>query len=265
MRISMIAVIIPESVQGTPRNASSSTMCNFLHHGSHHSIAHNLIFSPFALSPTVLNFLSSLQHMGSTISEVMNRYSQKNQETHLERSAVFRKEANLYGPFNGCHQIVCFLAAYCRWQWSVISSMPLHEYTDQVISKVQSESTGQSTLSSDTDKYDFNHQQEVYHRGQVRHDRSLRTTRVPLRQKWYNADTVISHIVLPNSSNPASYMAPPALHHERSTLLTNYSKLTVLYRCWHCHCPSYVKTRMFHNPRPVEIRMLLTTKKLPLR
>jgi hypothetical protein len=102
--------------------------------------------------------------------------------------------------------------------------MQLHKNTDQVINKGQSESTGQSTLWSDNDKYDFDYQQEIHHRGQVRHDRELRTTMVPLWKKWYNADTVISHIVLPNSWNPASSMVPPALHHQRSTFLNKWFK-----------------------------------------
>ena len=71
--------------------------------------------------------------------------------------------------------------------------------TDQEIGDDESEDTGESTLSSDIEEDDLNHQQEVLHLGQARRDKSLRTTRVPLPKKRSRADTVIAHPPLPNS------------------------------------------------------------------
>ena len=85
---------------GAPRIASSSTMCNFLQYFSCYSIALNVIFTTYTLSPTFPNFLSSLQQMEPMPSQVTNHYSQKNQEAHLERALAFKKAANRHFPPN---------------------------------------------------------------------------------------------------------------------------------------------------------------------
>jgi len=52
--------------------------------------------------------------------------------------------------------------------------------TEQEIDDDDSEDSGESTLSSDIEEDDLDHQQEVLHLGQACQDMSLRTTRVPL-------------------------------------------------------------------------------------
>jgi len=71
--------------------ASFSTMCNFLHHSASYSVAPNLIFTAYTLSPTFPNILSLLQQMEPTCSQVRNQYSQRNQKAQLERALQFKK------------------------------------------------------------------------------------------------------------------------------------------------------------------------------
>jgi len=90
------------TLQGAPRIASSSTMCNVLLHFSRYSIALNPIFTAYTFSPIFPNFLSSLSQMKPTSSQVRNHYLQKNQETNLERALAFKKGANCHCPSNVC-------------------------------------------------------------------------------------------------------------------------------------------------------------------
>jgi len=71
--------------------------------------------------------------------------------------------------------------------------------TNQEIGEDDSEDTGESTLSSDIEEDDLDHQPEVHNLGQACRDKSLRTTRVPLPKKRSRADTVIACPPLPNS------------------------------------------------------------------
>jgi len=96
--------------------------------------------------------------------------------------------------------------------------------TNKEIGDDGSEDTGEFTLSSDIEEDDLDHQQEVLHQGQVRRDKSLHTTRIPLRKKWNRANTVIPHPSLPNSRNLPAAMAPPPLKHQKSSLLNNLSE-----------------------------------------
>jgi hypothetical protein len=95
--------------------------------------------------------------------------------------------------------------------------------TDQEIGDDESEDTGESSLSSDIEEDDLDHQQEVLHLGQARRDKSLRTTRVPLPKKRSRADTVIARPPLPNSRNLPAAMAPPLLKRKKSALLNKFS------------------------------------------
>jgi len=70
--------------------------------------------------------------------------------------------------------------------------------TDWEISEYESEDLGESTLSSDIEEDDLDNQQEVLHQDQARHDKTIRTTRVPPPKKWSRADTVIARTSLPN-------------------------------------------------------------------
>jgi len=96
-----------------PRIASSSAMSKFFLHFSCYSIALNLIFPAFTLSPTFSNFRSSLHQMEPTPSQVRNHYSQKNPEAHLERALAFKKAANLHCLSNVCLPIICLRASCC--------------------------------------------------------------------------------------------------------------------------------------------------------
>jgi len=96
--------------------------------------------------------------------------------------------------------------------------------TDQEIDDDNSEDTGESTLSSDIEEDDLDHQQEVLHLGQVRQDKSLCTTRVPLPKKRSRTDTVIARPPLPNSRNLSAAMVPPLLKRHKSSLLNKLSK-----------------------------------------
>jgi hypothetical protein len=96
--------------------------------------------------------------------------------------------------------------------------------TDQGIGDDESEATGESTLSSDIDQDNVDHQQEVLDLGQARRDKSLHTTRVPLGKKWSRADTDIAHPPLPNSQNLPAAMAPLLLKWQKSALLNKFSE-----------------------------------------
>ena len=90
--------------------------------------------------------------------------------------------------------------------------------TDRDININESEDPGQSTLSSDIEEDDLDIRQEVLHLDQVRHHKTIRTTRVPLPKKWSHADTVIANTPLPNLRHPARGLAPPLLKHQKSVI-----------------------------------------------
>jgi len=100
--------------------------------------------------------------------------------------------------------------------------------TDQDISDGESDcendDTEESTLSSDIEEDDLDHQQEVLLLGQALRDKSLRTERVPLLKKRSRADTVIARPPLPNSRKPPGSMAPSLLKCQKSALLNKSSK-----------------------------------------
>jgi len=104
------------TIQGAPRIAFSSTMCNFLLLFSRYSIALNLIFTAYTFSPIFPNFLSLLSQMEPTPSQVRNHYSQKNQEAHLEKALAFNKEAKFRSPSTVClplRIVHCVTDDYC--------------------------------------------------------------------------------------------------------------------------------------------------------
>jgi len=175
------------NLQGVPQIASSSTMCNFLLHLSCYSIALNLVFAAYTLSPTFPNCLSSLQQMEPMPSQVRNHYSLQKQEAHLERALAFKKAANLHFPSNVCHSIICLRASNSGWLISPIALFKQDDDTDQGISdgeiEGKSEQTRESTILTDIEEDDLDHQQEILPLGQARWDKSLRATRVALPKK----------------------------------------------------------------------------------
>jgi hypothetical protein len=91
-------------------------------------------------------------------------------------------------------------------------------------SEGESEDTGETTLSSDIEEDDLDHQQQVLLLGQARRDKSSRTTRVPLPKKRSRADTVIACPLLPNPRKPPGSMAPLLLKRQKSALLNKSSE-----------------------------------------
>jgi len=162
--------------------------------------------------------------MEPTPSQVRNHYSQKNQEAHLERALTFKKATSLHCSSNVCLPIICLCQSCYGRLISPISSINQVEDSDQEIGDVESEATGESTISSDIEEHDVDHQQEVLRLRQACQDKWLRTTRVPLPKNWSHADTAIAHSVLPNSRNPPVTMAPPLLKCQKSTLLNILSE-----------------------------------------
>jgi hypothetical protein len=90
--------------------------------------------------------------------------------------------------------------------------------TDPEIIKNEREDLGESTLSSDIEEDDLDNQQEVPHRDQARHDKTIRTTLVPPPKKRSRADTLIACTSLPNLRHPAGAMAPPLLNCQKSPI-----------------------------------------------
>ena len=204
-------------------------MCNFLLYVSHYSIALNLIFTAYTLSPTFPNCRSSLEQMEPTPSQVRNHYSQKNQEAHLVRALAFKTAAKHHFPSNVRLPFICLLASYCGWLISPVSWLKQDDDdTNQDIgddeSEGECENTGEFTLSSDVEEDNSDHQQEVLLLGQVCRGKSLRTTGVPLPTELSRADTVTARPLPPNCQKPPGSMAPPQLKRQKSAHLNKSSE-----------------------------------------
>jgi len=85
------------------------------------------------------------------------------------------------------------------------------EDTDREISHDESENSGESTLWSDIENGNFDIHQEVLDLDQVRRDKTIWTTRVPLPKKRSCADTVIARAPVPNLRHAVRVIAPPLL------------------------------------------------------
>jgi len=96
--------------------------------------------------------------------------------------------------------------------------------TDQEIGDHKSEDTGASTLSSNLEDDDLDDQLKVLYLGQVRRDKSLHTSGVPLPKKRSPTDTVIACPPCSNSRNVPSAIAPPVLELQKSAVLNKFSK-----------------------------------------
>jgi len=71
------------------------------------------------------------------------------------------------------------------------------------------EDTGETTLSSDIQEDDLDHQQQVLLLCRARRDKSSRTRMVPLPEKRSRADPVMARLVIPNPRKPPGSMVPP--------------------------------------------------------
>jgi len=207
-----------------PQIAFFFTMCNFLLHSSHYSVALNLIFTVYTFCPTVPNFLSSLPQMEPTPSKVRNHYSQKHQEAHFERALALKKATNVDCPSHVYHPNICHRALCCGWLISLISSLTQDDDTDLEISDDESENPRVSTLSFYIEEDDLDHQQEILRLFQALRDKSFPTMIVSLPKKQCHVNTVITHPPLPISRNPPRAMAPPLLKWQKSTLLNKISE-----------------------------------------
>jgi len=106
--------------------------------------------------------------------------------------------------------------------------MKQDEDTDQSIGDDESEGkredTGDSTISSDIEEDDLDHQVQFPLFGQAHWDKSLRNTRVLLTKKLSCANTASARPLLPNSWTPLGSVAPPPLlKHQNSTFLNKSS------------------------------------------
>jgi len=88
--------------------------------------------------------------------------------------------------------------------------------SDREISEDEIDCPGKSTLSSNIEDDDLDNQLEVLHRDQACRDKTIRTTRVPLRMKRSCAATVIARTSVPNWRHPAGAIAPPLLKCHKS-------------------------------------------------
>ena len=104
-------------------------MCNFLHHLSCYSSAHNRIFTAYTFSSTFHNFLSLLPQMEPTRSQVRNHYWQTNQQVHHKRALALKKAANLRCPSSICLPIICHRTLCSGTLGSLISSLKQDNYT----------------------------------------------------------------------------------------------------------------------------------------
>jgi len=110
------------TLQGVPRIASSSTMCNFLLNISSYSIALNLIFTVYTFSLIIPNCLSSLPQMKSMPSQVRSHHWPKNQEAHLKGALAFYKAATHRCPLNVCLPIFFPYTSWIRsWMTTVLN------------------------------------------------------------------------------------------------------------------------------------------------
>ena len=165
MTIYSVEGLSPERFQGIPWIASSSTIFKYLPHLSNYCIALKLIFPAFTLSPTFSNSRCWLQQMEPTTRQVRNHYSQKNHKAHLERVLAFKKAANLLCPSNVWLPNICLRASYCSCLISPISLIHQDDETDQEFGYDDSADTWESTISSNIEEDNLDHQQEVLYLG----------------------------------------------------------------------------------------------------
>jgi len=107
---------------------------------------------------------------------------------------------------------------------SPISLLMQDNDPNQLLRDDESEHPRESTLSSDIQRHDFDHQQQILLLGQSSQDKLLQNARVPLPKKRSRADSVIARPPLPNSRNPARAKAPPLLKRQKATLLNKLSE-----------------------------------------
>jgi len=148
---------------------------------------------------------------------------------------------------------------------SPISLLKQGDDTDQELSDDESENHRESTLSSDIEEDYLDQQKEVLLLAQVCQDKSLRTTRVPLPMNERLADAGIARPPLPNSQNSAGQWHHHCSKAKSQPSSTYYLSLTMHHPPRRCCYACLVETRMFHNPRPVQIRTFPNTKRLLLR
>jgi hypothetical protein len=89
---------------------------------------------------------------------------------------------------------------------------------DWEISNDEHEDSGESTMSSDIEEDDMDIRQDVLHLDQAHHDKTIQTTRVPLRKKRSCADTVIARAPLPNLRHPARATTPLLFKRQKSVI-----------------------------------------------
>jgi hypothetical protein len=160
--------------------------------------------------------------MKSTVRQVRNHNSLKNEEAHLERVLVhvFKKRANFHSAskVSTPTQPSWMVLGIANVRLIILMKQDDDDTNQEEISDDYSGDRGKYTFSSDMEEDYFDNQQNVLHLGQARHDTTVQTTRVPLPKKWNHADTVIACSSLPNLQHPAGAIAPPLLKSQKSTI-----------------------------------------------
>jgi hypothetical protein len=103
---------------------------------------------------------------------------------------------------------------------AIIGMKQYDDDTTQQISENKCGDPGVPTLSSDIKEDDLGNQQKVLQLGEVRHDKTIRTSRVPLPKIWSHAVSVIARTSLPNMPHQARAIAPPLLKRQKLTTTT---------------------------------------------
>jgi hypothetical protein len=102
--------------------------------------------------------------------------------------------------------------------WALILMKQDDDDIDREISNDEHEDSGESTMSSDIEEDDLDIRQDVLHLDQAHHDKTIQTTRVPLRKKRSCADTVIARAPLPNLRHPARATTPLLFKRQKSVI-----------------------------------------------
>ena len=96
--------------------------------------------------------------------------------------------------------------------------------TNQDIADGESDETGETTLSSDIEEVDLDHQQEVLLLDKACPDTSSESPRVPLPKIRCHADTVIGRTLVSHPRKPPGSIASPLLKRHKSALLNKSSE-----------------------------------------
>jgi len=243
------------TLQGMPPITSSSTMCNFLLHFSSYSVELNPIFTAYTFSPIFPNFPSSLPQMEPMPSQVTNHSSQMKVEVHHERALAFKKVANRRCPSNVSLPII-FHHGFCYgWLMTLISLFKQDDNTNQEIGDDDKENHTELTAWFNMKEDDLDHNRRFCCFAR------RAWTRLHEIQKFHcerNGAVLILSLYALHHQIPEMQVGQWHQHCSNAKSQpssTYYPSLTVHYPPRHCPYVSEVQTRIFHNPKPVEMNL----------